>query len=373
MHRRDFLAGAAGLGSAAVWPARAAEPGFEPIGPVRAATGVPALGGMVIDARRTLWSGVAGVRRIDRPDPVTLQDRWHIGSCGKSMTAALYAKMVETGRARWGAAVPELFPDIRTHPAWREVRVEELLSHRAGMGQPILVDDASSEAAFADTRPLAVQRRAAAESIFTAPQLGVRGKYEYSNFDYIMIGAAIERISGQGWEQTITRELFRPLGMASAGFGAARGANAWGHSNGGEGQPPPGPLDPAAKNAENPPIMAPAGEIHLTLADYARYLRLYLTGGGGYLRPETMVRMTTPYPDKERPYAMGWAVVGDLPWARGPLIAHDGSNGLWFTRCEVAPGRGLAIVTVANDYDKGSKACVQLAKALSDRFAPAGA
>lgn len=62
--------------------------------------GVAAIGAATIDASSpTIESiDVAGVVRRGADDAVVESDAWHIGSCAKALTAALYARLVEQGR-----------------------------------------------------------------------------------------------------------------------------------------------------------------------------------------------------------------------------------------------------------------------------------
>ena len=39
---------------------------------------------------------------------MTVEDKWHLGSNTKAMTAALFGRLVDQGRARWGARVVDL-------------------------------------------------------------------------------------------------------------------------------------------------------------------------------------------------------------------------------------------------------------------------
>jgi hypothetical protein len=56
--------------------------------------GAPALALGMVDADGRLEYAVTGTRRLGTDDPVTAHDTWHIGSCGKALTAALYAMPV---------------------------------------------------------------------------------------------------------------------------------------------------------------------------------------------------------------------------------------------------------------------------------------
>ena len=71
---------------------------------------VPALGGAVITDSGEIWVGVVGTRSIRGGEPVTVEDLWHVGSCGKAMTATLAARLVEQGKLNWSTTVAELFP-----------------------------------------------------------------------------------------------------------------------------------------------------------------------------------------------------------------------------------------------------------------------
>ena len=53
---------------------------------------VPAIAGAIVTSKGTVTVGVAGVRKRGTKIAVTLDDRWHLGSDTKAMTATLFAK-----------------------------------------------------------------------------------------------------------------------------------------------------------------------------------------------------------------------------------------------------------------------------------------
>jgi len=53
-----------------------------------------------------------GTRRADTVIPVTIDDRFHIGSDTKAMTSLLAAMLVEGGKIRWDSTVAEIFPEL---------------------------------------------------------------------------------------------------------------------------------------------------------------------------------------------------------------------------------------------------------------------
>jgi CubicO group peptidase (beta-lactamase class C family) len=209
------------------------------------------------------------------------------------------------------------------------------------------------------------------ERILGGAPTGTRGAFEYANANYILVGAAIERIKGQSWEAAIQAELFAPLGLTSAGFGAptantAGGANVWGHRGEGEARVA---VDPATPGADNPMALGPAGTVHMSLVDYAAWLRLFLTDGGGWLAPDTLARLTTsgPVAGTGTPYALGWIAPPRVAWAGGPVLTHDGSNTLWYATAVVAPARGAAFIALTNQ-GAGQAATTALMRALIGRL-----
>jgi D-alanyl-D-alanine carboxypeptidase len=323
----------------------------------------PAIAAGIVTREGLEWSGVRGVRRFGGTDPITLEDRWHIGSNTKAMTAAVFARLVEQNRARWAMPLSEAFPGATIDPALAAITIDDLMRHKAG-----LVDAAAlptSLVARADPRPVTEQRAAIAMNALSRAPTGEVGTYAYANINYVLVGAAIERISGRSWEEMIQTELFAPLGMASAGFGApttntSGGPNAWGH------QVTAGvltPVDPASPGSDNPPMLGPAGRAHMTLSDYARWTQAMIGGAPeGWLRPERIGVLTTALPGDS--YAMGW-ITGPAAWASGAqTIAHEGSNTLWHAIVVAAPERGLGFVVLSNGGFQGRSAAVPLVRKL---------
>jgi len=182
----------------------------------------------------------------------------------------------------------------------------------------------------------------------------------------------VEGLADMAWEDLIRRELFAPLGLATGGFGAPGGrsggtlagmfsggllgtllgqgnvAQPWGHVPGEGGYTDVPPFDPAA--SDNKPLTGPAGTIHMSLPDLARYAAFHASKGRmvpGYLRPETIEVLHVAAAGEG--YAMGWGInpaqVGDFCTT---LLLHEGSNGAWYTVIMIAPKLGRAWVMVTN-------------------------
>jgi CubicO group peptidase (beta-lactamase class C family) len=358
MTRRTIVGGAlAALGLGAAGGATAADTVTLRM---RNKHGVPGLGAMIVTPDGFDLFEVAGLRRAGETAAVTKQDLWHLGSNGKAMTAALYARLVEAGKAKWGATLGELFSGLKLDPVWTSVTIEELLNHTSGVADGTLIGPVWLVNAHADKRPLTEQRTEAAQTVFGQKPGGKRGAFDYSNANYILAGAAMERVMGAPWEDLMRAHVFGPLGMASAGFGAPKGPNApSGHRATWMGF---GGLQavPADELADNPPALGPAGTMHMNLEDYAKFLRVFFAGyAGGFLSADSVARLTKPADGADRSYALGWITFKSRTWAKGQALAHEGSNTMWHAFTTVGAARQRAIVTVCNAMSGGGDRAAQ--------------
>jgi D-alanyl-D-alanine carboxypeptidase len=369
--RRALLGGFAALPLAGAFPAMARARQDEAaaeaaLDAVFAEAAPPALAAGIVTREGLGWSGVRGVRRAGSEALATTDDRWHLGSNTKAMTAAVFGRLVDQGRARWAMPLAEAFQGLTIDPAWAGITLDDLMRHRAGLLDGPLVNQAWLMAAHGDQRPLPEQRAEFAARALSAPPTGPTGAFAYGNGNYIALGAAIEAITGQAWETVMTAELFTPLGLATAGFGAPGGESPWGHQ-GGVG------VDPAGLS-DNPRALGPAGTAHMSLADYGRFVAAMMGGSPDWLSDATRAQLLTPAAGAPPAYAAGWAV-GTTPWAGnggpGPTITHNGSNTLWFATVLAAPERGLGFIALSNDGVAGQRACGALVRRLAQGSAAA--
>lgn len=326
----------------------------------------PALAAGIVTREGLGWAGVRGVRRAGHEALATTGDRWHLGSNTKAMTTAVFGRLVDRGRARRAMPLAEAFPGMTIDPAWAAITLDDLMHHRAGLLDGPLVNQSWLMVAHGDQRPLPQQRAEFAARALGAPPAGPAGAFAYGNGNYIVLGAAIEALSGEAWEAVMQAELFTPLGLASAGFGAPRGEAPWGH-RGGVG------IDPAGL-ADNPRALGPAGTAHMSLADYARFVAAMMGGSPDWLSEATRRHLLTPTAGSPPAYAAGWGVI-HAPWAGiggpGPAITHNGSNTMWFATVLAAPERGLGFIALSNDGAAGQQACMTLIRRLAETQATA--
>src|SRR5688572_1934976 len=80
--------------------------------PIRAKHKLPGLVAAIVEGDDVVAIGAAGVRKLGSPEPMTIDDHVHLGSCTKAMTATMLARLVERKQLTWESTVAEVFPDL---------------------------------------------------------------------------------------------------------------------------------------------------------------------------------------------------------------------------------------------------------------------
>jgi CubicO group peptidase (beta-lactamase class C family) len=356
----------------------------------------------VLRGGRVIAQGAAGVRTRGPAERITLDDRFHLGSCTKAMTATLVAMLVEEGRLNWATTLGELFADTvkPMHPAWEKVTLRQVLGHRAGLrhepgGLTQVLKELVGRPPRAPPGTLPQQRlEIARQALSRPPGIPPDTRYWYSNVGYILAGAVLEQLTGRAWEELMRERLFQPLGISTGGFGPpGRGGadeteQAWGHS------PALGkPLDRRSPAAGIPLFNGPAGLAHMTVTDWAKFIALHLRGDpanphcrAALLKPDTFAEMHAVAPATTSKgwvirglnslatgdaapavtYCAGW-LVSTAGWAKGTQPGDTGRR-LWHA------GRvfdGIAGVVIAPEIDFAALvACNRDIAAWKTRFAP---
>jgi CubicO group peptidase (beta-lactamase class C family) len=298
-------------------------------------------------------TAVAGTRMAGSGPLVTMDDLWHFGSLTKSMTASLAARLVERGLISWDATIAQIFPELvgTIEGVYEDVRLDELLYHTSG-----LPSDITQTPSWPDLRtsqlPVVEQRRTWIEELLSLEPEMPRGIHVYTDAGYVVAGAMLEQVAATTWEDLIRQEIFLPLGMTTAGFGSPGTPGAIdqprGHELAGNAWSPvePGP------EADNPAVLGPARTVHGSLSDLIAYAVEHLHGArdsSAFFELATWEKLHSAAPGTG--YALGRGV-DQRTWANGTVLAHSGSNTLWFAILWIAPERDMVLGAVTNAWGK---------------------
>lgn len=310
--------------------------------------GFPAIGGILIIDGEIKTPLAFGLRKYKGKEAVTTKDKWHIGSLTKSMTGTLAATFVEEGTLKWTTTVGEILgEDVDMRRPYEAVTLKMLITNRSGLPtdvpKSIWADIWSNSSAKGDI--VKMRKEFVEEMLSVRPSSEPGTNFEYSNSGFVVAGAMMEKITGKSWETLMAERIFQPLGMSSAGFGCAASLGKedqpWAHKSLNE------PVEPGLR-ADNPRVIGPAGTVHVSLVDFAKYMRMHLLHEVGPVlkKKESFTTLQTPSQDNNG-YAGGWFVI-PRTWANGNALNHSGTNTMNYFLVWASPNRKFASIVATN-------------------------
>jgi len=263
--------------------------------------------------------------------PGTISD---IGSITKQFTAAAILKMEEAGKLRVTDPIGRYFDGVPADKA--SITLHHLLSHSSGLSDPDIDDF--------DAVPLADY----VKQTFDKPLLFDPGKgYSYSNANFSLLGAILEKLSGKPYEAVLRELLFLPLGMYETGYTLP----AWGESRFAPGYDAAGGRwgtfleRPAAADGPHWALRANGG-IHTTVYDMLRWARALLEGR--ILSPASMTKLWTPHVSEggDTFYGYGWSIMKAPDGTK--VVTHNGGNGIYYADLAIVPDTGMVVFIMTN-------------------------
>jgi len=323
----------------------------------------------------TVFQTRYGVRVKGSIKAIQHSDYFHIGSNTKAFTSTMIASLVEAGIINWDTKPGDLFIDFaeEIHPDYKDITITNLLNHTAGI-QPF-TDEMELNDIPAYAVPPKIERYLFSQLILKQkPFFEPRKKVNYSNAGYSIAASMVETATDKPWKTLIDELIFKKLDLNGM-FGWPNNMSPeepWGH----------GYEIPDNKRWEEitlgelvcfgpdhkyhiHPLLAPAGDIQLTLADFIRFCQLHLKGLRGestFLQPATVKVLHTDYEG----YGLGWGIVrfGDKI-----ISSHSGCAGTFFSSALLYPDRSSGLVLLANaGHAKAAEGCTKLVQWLFDEF-----
>ena len=170
-------------------------------------------GSVVLQKGYGLANRATGARNM--PDT-----KFRIGSLTKQFTAALVLKLVEQGKLKLDGRVSDYLPDYPS-AAGRAITLHQLLSQTAGLPEYLALPGFAAIA----TTP---QSPAQLVALFANQPLDFTPgtQYKYSNSNYILLGAIIEKAAGMPYAQAFDKLLVRPAKLQATAYAPTEPADA---------------------------------------------------------------------------------------------------------------------------------------------------
>lgn len=175
----------------------------------------------------------------ERKIPNTLATAFNLGSINKLFTATAIRQLALAGKLQLDSSLATAWPEYPNPDVARRVTVRQILEHRSGiMGDIFHVPGFSSQNALTHNRQFF--DGLAHDTLYFAPG----SREQYSNFGYVVLGALIERVSGEDYYDYVARHITGPTGMTHTAHylnASLPAGTAVGYSRGGAGAAPDAP------------------------------------------------------------------------------------------------------------------------------------
>lgn len=277
-----------------------------------------------------------GLANFELSVPLQPAHVYLIASLTKPVTAALVLTEVEAGTLELDRPFCEIVDFCLG--SWSAVTIRQLLSHRSG------IQDHFGDLASVPVEDTGRELRRAVAALDPQEALAFRPDqaYDYSNFNYVLLGAVLEEMTGQGWE-TLAASLGAQIGAPSLAYdrveqivpGRVRGYR----------RTPAGEI----RNIDYLDHAAyAAGGLHATAEDFFRFSRAALQARlfSAGLRD----LMVTAYPEG---YGLGWAAGESLG---EPVYHHTGRTGGFAAHIAYYPRSDLTALVFTNVMNDDARA-----------------
>jgi len=269
-----------------------------------------------------------GSRALEpRREPMTLDTVFDCASLTKVVaTTTAIMQLWEQGKFRMNDPVAKYLPEFGQNGK-QDITIRELLVHYSGLAPDLDL-----------TKKWEGKETAYRMAFEGAPERPPGAAFAYSDINFVVLGALVERISGEPLDEYAAKHIFGPLGMKETRFGSP-------HSR----EPRIAPTrvapteedenhrllrgvvhDPTARRMGG--VAGHAG-LFSTAGDLALFAQALLDGGRGVLTPATIAKMTAP----QQPVngtavrGFGWDIDSPFSTNRGELLPVGGYGHTGFT------------------------------------------
>lgn len=297
----------------------------------------PGVAMLVARGDTVLFRGARGRADIELGVPLSPDQVFRIASVTKMFTAATVMKLAGQGKLSLDDPLAKYFPAI---PGAAQITLRQLLNHTAGISDKSVMPQPGVFRREVDTATHL------AEIGKRQPDFPSGTRWAYSNAGYIVLGAVIEKVTGEAWHVTLQKQLLDPLGLQHTRYGDTAALIA-GRVAGYTTDNPGHQVTNAAFISASVP--AAAGALVSTLDDLRLWMRALASGRAvGRDGFQGMIAMTPDLPGASPAHRYGlgmylWRVRGSA------MIGHTGQIDGFASAVGYLPKEDLTVVVLAND------------------------
>ena len=291
---------------------------------------------------RVAYRKAYGSRAIEpRREPMTLDTVFDCASLTKVVaTTTAIMQLWELGKFRMNDPVAKYLPEFAQNGK-QDITIRQLLVHYSGLAEDLDL-----------TKGWEGKETAYRMAFEAAPERAPGAQFGYSDINFVVLGALVERLSGESLDEYAAKHIFGPLAMKETRF---LPPSSW------EARIAPTEEDenhrllrgvvhdPTARRMGG--VAGQAG-VFSTADDLAVFAQALLDGGRGVLTPATIAKMTAP----QQPVngtavrGFGWDIDSPFSTNRGELlpVGSYGHTGFTGTSLWIDPATKTYIVLLTN-------------------------
>jgi len=310
---------------------------------------VPGVALAIVQGGRVLSARGFGVTDVNHPQPIDAHTVFRLASLSKAFAGTMAGLLVNDGTLRWDSKVVDYVPGFQLSDpvATRQLTVADVLSHRVGLTRNAYDRDVESNDDY-----YTLSHKLAYAPLRCAPG----ACYAYQNVAFSLVGDVVFAASGNFYEQSVEKRIFKPLGMndASMGLAGIQASPSWArpHVRSRNGWVSLSPKPTYYR-------LAPAAGVNASASDMAQWLLAH-TGHRPDVLPAPLLAtlhsslISTPGEMRsgwrhERVdaagYALGWRV---FDYAGHQVIFHAGAVQGYRGLVALVPGQDLGVAILWN-------------------------
>jgi CubicO group peptidase (beta-lactamase class C family) len=333
-------------------------------------TKAPGFAIAIVKGNKILYAKGFGYRDLENKVLMDENTLLAIGSSSKAFTSAVLGQLRDEGKLTFDDSPIKYVKELKFYndELNNGINIRDLMSHQTGIPR----HDYSWYLFPTYNKDSLIQRIQ-----YQEPFTGLRQKWYYNNFMFLVQGVIAERITGKSWEENVRERFFKPLGMERSNLSIKELEESSNIAIGYELY-----KDSVVRKMDYYRIagMAPAGSINSSVKEMSNWLKVWINNGKfneEQIIPETYIKeamssqavITSALPNKDNPdmflanYGYGWKISSYKGHYR---VEHGGNIDGFSASVAFYPSDSIGIVVLANQ--NGSSVPSLVRNTVSDRL-----
>ncbi len=283
---------------------------------------------LVSKDNKILFKKAFGYKNLNTKTPLTVDDKFQIGSNTKQFVAASLLKLQEEGKLKLDDEISTFIPALNILGS---IKVRDILNHSSGITNYTDREEFWQNVEYSKTLTL--------DDLITFAlkyplDFEPKTKWNYSNSGYVIAGKIIEVIAGKTWDQYIKENFLIPLEMKDTGYNEYfdQVTDVSGHIK------DKGELTPF--NEFNLSWALSAGALYSTVDDLNKWMDIYESSP--ILSQKSIAEMQTPFLAN---YGLGLWI---KPYGSDTEIGHNGRTVGFVSQLSYLKNSKLKVITLDN-------------------------